>query len=162
MENIIQRPRRNRKNQVIRDLVQETELSVKDLIYPMFLVDGKKKSIPIQSMPGISRFSSDNLLREMEQCMKLGIKTFALFPNLEEKYKDKTASEGLNKKGLYLRTIREIKKNLPEAVLMSDVAMDPYSSDGHDGYVKNGEILNDITLERLGKMAVAQAEAVVD
>jgi len=162
MENIIQRPRRNRKNQAVRDLVQETEVTVKDFIYPMFLVDGKNKTISIKSMPGIFRYSLDNLLREMELCMKLGIKSFVLFPNLEESLKDKEATESLNKKGLYLRAIKEVKKKLPEALIMTDVAMDPYSSDGHDGFVKNGEILNDVTLAILGKMALAQAEAGAD
>jgi porphobilinogen synthase len=159
---ITHRLRRNRKSQHIRDLVQETTLSVKDFIFPMFLIDGKNKKSEVKSMPGIFRLSSDLLIKEMESCMKLGIFTFDLFPNISEKLKDKTASEGLNEKGLYLRTIREIKKKLPEAVVMSDVAMDPYSSDGHDGFVVNGEIKNDETLEILGKMALAQAAAGVD
>ena len=113
-------------------------------------------------MPGIYRMSSDLLLKEIETCMKLGIKTFDLFPNISDKLKDKTASESLNKKGLYLRTIKELKKQFPECVIMTDVAMDPYSSDGHDGFVKNGEILNDETLEILGKMALAHAECGAD
>lgn len=159
---ITHRPRRNRKSQAIRNLVEETTLSVKDLIFPMFLIDGKNKKSEVKSMPGIYRLSSDLLIKEMESCMKLGISTFDLFPNIADKLKDKTASESLNEKGLYLRTIREIKKKLPEAVIMSDVAMDPYSSDGHDGFVVNGEIKNDETLEILAKMALAQAAAGVD
>jgi porphobilinogen synthase len=102
------------------------------------------------------------MLREIEACLRLGISTFDIFPNLEEDLKDTTASESLNEKGLYLRTIREIKKEFPEAVVMTDVAMDPYSSDGHDGFVKDGRILNDETLEILAKMAVAQAQAGAD
>ena len=113
-------------------------------------------------MPGIFRRSPDLLLKEIESCLKLGITTFDIFPGLSEKLKDKKATEALNKKGLYLSTLREVKKNFPEAVIMTDVAMDPYSSDGHDGYVKNGEILNDETIEILAKMAVAQAEAGAD
>lgn len=113
-------------------------------------------------MPGIFRWSADLLIKEMESCMKLGIHTFALFPNIDEKLKDRTASESWNKKGLYLHTLTEIKKKLPEAVIMTDVAMDPYSSDGHDGIVKNGHILNDETLEVLGKMALVQAECGAD
>jgi porphobilinogen synthase len=113
-------------------------------------------------MPGIFRLSSDLMLREIEACLKLGISTFDIFPNLDEQLKDKTASESLNENGLYLRTIREIKKEFPEAVVMTDVAMDPYSSDGHDGFVKEGRILNDETLEILAKMAVAQAQAGAD
>lgn len=159
---ITHRPRRNRKSQAIRDLVEETTLSVKDFIFPVFLIDGKNKKTEVKSMPGIYRLSSDLLLKEIESCMKLGIYTFDLFPNIAEKLKDKTASESLNEKGLYLRTIREIKKKLPEAVIMTDVAMDPYSSDGHDGLVVNGEIRNDETLEILAKMAVAQAAAGAD
>ncbi|MGZ3931407.1 MAG: porphobilinogen synthase [Bacteroidia bacterium] len=159
---ITHRPRRNRKNQVIRDLVKEHTLSTNDFIYPMFLIEGKNKKSEIHSMPGIFRWSADLLLKEMESCMKLGLKTFALFPNIDEKLKDKTASESWNKKGLYLRTLTELKKKLPEAVIMTDVAMDPYSSDGHDGIVKNGEILNDETLEVLARMAQAQAECGAD
>jgi porphobilinogen synthase len=113
-------------------------------------------------MPGIFRLTTDNLLKEMEACLKLGINTFCLFPNIEEKLKDKTASESLNKKGLYLSAIREVKKKFPEACIMTDVAMDPYSSDGHDGLVKKGKILNDETLKILGHMALAQAEAGAD
>jgi porphobilinogen synthase len=159
---ITHRPRRNRKNQVIRDLVQENSLHTNDFIFPLFLIDGKNKKSEVKSMPGIFRFSNDLLLKEIEACMKLGIKTFALFPNIEEKLKDKTASQSWNKKGLYLRSLTEIKKKLPEAVIMTDVAMDPYSSDGHDGVVKNGEIINDETLEILAKMALAQAECGAD
>lgn len=162
MINITHRPRRNRKSAAVRNLVQETTLSVNDLIYPLFLIEGKNKKSEVSSMPGIFRRSPDMLLKEIEECMKLGITAFDIFPGLTEKLKDKKATESLNKKGLYLSTLREIKKNFPEALIMTDVAMDPYSSDGHDGYVKNGEILNDETLEILAKMAVAQAEAGAD
>ena len=160
--NIPHRPRRNRKSEAIRGLVRETRLSVSELIFPLFLIDGQNKQTEVSSMPGIFRLSSDLMLREIEACLKLGISTFDIFPNLEEDLKDTTASESLNEKGLYLRTIREIKKEFPEAVVMTDVAMDPYSSDGHDGFVKDGRILNDETLEILAKMAVAQAQAGAD
>lgn len=153
------RPRRNRKNQAIRNLVEENSVSVKDFIYPVFLIDGKNQQTRIKSMPGIYRWSLDLLLKEIEKCLKLGITTFAPFPNIEEKLKNNTASESWNKEGIYLRAIKEIKKQFPEAVLMTDVAMDPYSSDGHDGFVKDGEILNDETLVILARMAIAQAEA---
>jgi porphobilinogen synthase len=159
---ITHRPRRNRKNQIIRDLVQENAIGVNDFIYPLFLIEGKNKKTGINSMPGINRWSSDLLLKEIESCMMLGLKTFALFPNISDKLKDKVASESWNKKGLYLRTLKEIKKKFPEAVIMTDVAMDPYSSDGHDGLVKNGKILNDETLEILSRMTLAQAEAGAD
>jgi len=159
---ITHRPRRNRKSEAIRKLVQENEVTVNDFIFPLFLIDGKNKKSEVASMPGIFRFSSDLLLNEIESCLNLGINTFALFPNIEEKLKDKKATESWNKKGLYLRTLTEVKKKFPEAVIMTDVAMDPYSSDGHDGIVKNGEILNDETLEVLGKMALAQAQCGAD
>lgn len=162
MINLTQRPRRNRKSEAIRSLVRENEVTVNDLIFPLFLIAGKNKTSEVKSMPGIFRLSTDLMLKEIESCLKLGITTFDIFPNLEDNLKDKKATESLNKKGLYLSALREIKKRFPEAVIMTDVAMDPYSSDGHDGFVKNGEILNDETLEILSKMALAQAEAGAD
>src|SRR3954469_1729116 len=118
------RPRRNRKNEAIRSMVRETSLSVSNLIFPLFLIDGKNKKTEVTSMPGISRLSTDLMLKEIEECLKLGITTFDIFPNLEEKYKDHVASEATNEQGLYLSAIREIKKHLPEAIIMTDVAMD--------------------------------------
>jgi porphobilinogen synthase len=162
MVNLTHRPRRNRKNAAIRNLIQENSVSVNNLIFPMFLIEGQNKKQEVASMPGIFRLSSDLLLKEIEACLKLGITTFDIFPSLDETLKDKKATESVNKNGLYLSTIRLIKKELSEAVIMTDVAMDPYSSDGHDGYVKNGEILNDETLQILSEMAVAQAEAGAD
>lgn len=159
---MLNRPRRNRKSQVIRDMVQEHHLHASDFIFPLFIINGENKKTEVSSMPGIFRYSIDNLLREVESCMKLGLKSFDLFPNLEESLKDKTASESINEKGLYLRAIKEVKKHFPEACVVTDVAMDPYSSDGHDGLVENGEIVNDKTLEILAKMAVAQAKAGAD
>ncbi len=162
MINLPQRPRRNRKNATIRSLVQENSVTVNDLIFPLFLTEGKNRRSEIASMPNIYRYSSDLLLKEIENCLKLGLNTFCLFPSLNDKLKDKKATESLNKKGLYPSTIKEIKKRFPEAIIMTDVAMDPYSSDGHDGYVKNGQILNDETLDILAKMALVQAEAGAD
>lgn len=160
--NIPHRPRRNRKSQVIRDMVEESSLSVKKLIFPLFLTETSNKKLEIASMPGIYRFSTDEVLKEIESCMYLGIKSFAPFPHFEENKKDKFASISYNKDNYYLKTISEIKKRFPETCLITDVAMDPYSSDGHDGIVENGEILNDETLKILGKMALAQAEAGTD
>ncbi len=156
------RPRRNRLSPAIRSLVQETTLSVHDFICPLFLVEGTNKKIPVASMPGIFRFSPDVLLDEIAECMQLGIQSIVLFPSIADEKKDKTASESWNETGLYLSTLQKIKQNFPDLCLMTDVAMDPYSSDGHDGYVENGEIVNDITLEILAKMAVAQAKAGAD
>ncbi len=156
------RPRRNRKNEVVRNLTQETWLSKNDLIFPLFVCEGKNQKISIPSMPGIFRYSSDLLLAEIEACVKLGIKAFAPFPQIPEDKKDKIGSESYNPEGLYPNVIRTIKQNFPEVMLFTDVALDPYSSDGHDGIVKNGEILNDETLEILGKMALVQAQAGTD
>ena len=159
---MLQRPRRNRKSEVIRNMVQENQVTTHDLIFPLFLIDGKNKTSEVASMPGIYRYSPDLILKEIEVCMKLGIKAFDVFPSLADKHKDKRATESFNKKGLYLKTLTQIKKEFPEACIMTDVAMDPYSSDGHDGLVKNGEIVNDETLNILAKMAVAQAECGID
>jgi porphobilinogen synthase len=162
MINLSQRPRRNRKNAAIRNMIQENSVTVNDLIFPLFLIEGKNKKSEVASMPGIYRLSSDLMLKEIESCLKLGLTTFDIFPSLNDKLKDKKATESLNKKGLYPSMIREIKKQFPEAVIMTDVAMDPYSIDGHDGLVKNGQILNDETLSILAKMAIVQAEAGAD
>ena len=160
--NMLQRPRRNRKSEVIRQMVQETHISAANLIFPLFIIDGENQKSEVSSMPGIYRYSVDNLLREIESCMKLGLKSFDLFPNIDEALKDTMATESYREESLYLRAIREVKKNFPEACVVTDVAMDPYSSDGHDGIVKNGEILNDETLEVLGKMALAHAQCGAD
>lgn len=159
---ITHRPRRNRKSEAIRNMVQENHVTVDDFIFPLFLIEGKNKKSEVKSMPGIFRLSPDLMLKEIEQCLKLGIKAFDVFPSLTDKHKDKTATESLNKNGLYLKTLTLIKKKFPEACIMTDVAMDPYSSDGHDGLVRNGEIVNDETLEILAKMAVAQADCGID
>ena len=159
---ITHRPRRNRKSEVIRNMVQENTVSVNDFIFPLFLIDGKNKTTEVNSMPGIFRYSPDLILKEIESCMKLGIKAFDVFPSINDKLKDKRATESLNKNGLYLKTLTQIKKEFPEACIMTDVAMDPYSSDGHDGLVEKGEIVNDKTLSILAKMAVAHADCGID
>lgn len=158
----MRRLRRNRKSAVIRSMVQEHQVTVNDLIYPLFLIDGKNVRSEVASMPRVFRFSPDLLLNEIEVCMKLGIKSFALFPNINDSLKDKYAKESYNEKGLYLETIRSVKTRFPEACILTDVAMDPYSSDGHDGIVEDGKILNDETLQVLARMAVAQARAGAD
>jgi porphobilinogen synthase len=113
-------------------------------------------------MPGIFRLSADLMLKEIEACMKLGIRAFDIFPAVEDQYKDKIATKSYDSNFFYLKALREIKKQFPEACIMTDVAMDPYSSDGHDGLVRDGKIINDDTLEILGKMALAQAETGID
>ena len=129
----------------------------------MFLLDGKKKKEDIASMPGISRFTTDLALKEMEACLKLGINNFILFPAVAPSLKDKEATYSWSKENFYLKAISAFKEEFPEACLISDVAMDPYSSDGHDGYVDElGRIDNDRTLPILARMALAQAEAGID
>ncbi len=143
-------------------MVQETVLQPANLIFPLFIVDGNAQKTEVNSMPGIFRHSIDHLLREVESCVKLGLKAFDLFPNIEESLKDKYATESYRENSLYLRAIKEVKQHFPEVCVLTDVAMDPYSSDGHDGIVENGEILNDESLEVLGKMALAHAHAGAD
>lgn len=157
-----ERPRRNRVSPGIRSLVRETQISVDKLIEPLFLIDGANKSEEIKSMPGISRLSEDLALKHMEKSLSLGITSFILFPAVEDALKDSTGSYSWSEKNFYLRIIRAMKKTFPQAVLISDVALDPYSSDGHDGFVENGEIVNDYTLDLLAKMSLAQAEAGID
>lgn len=157
------RPRRNRKSAVIRSMVEETKLGTENLIYPIFLKDGKNLKEEIQSMPSNFRWSIDKLLPEIEECMELGINMFDLFPAVAEDLKDKVGSYSYADDNFYLHAIRQIKDRFPEAVLMSDVALDPYSSDGHDGLVDaDGRIMNDETLAVLDKMSLAQAQAGID
>lgn len=156
------RPRRNRKSSAIRSMIEETKLGVENLIYPIFLVDGENKKTEVPSLPGNYRWSIDLLIKEIEECMKLGIYTYDIFPAVEEHLKDVNATYSYAEDNFYLKGIRKLKETFPEIVIMSDVAMDPYSSDGHDGLVKNGLILNDETLPILAKMSIAQAQAGVD
>lgn len=156
------RPRRNRKSSAIRAMVEETKLGTEHLIYPIFLKDGKNIKEEVASLPNNFRWSLDKLLPELEECMKLGIMTYDMFPAVDENLKDKIASYSYAEDNFYLNAIRTIKETFPEIVLMSDVAMDPYSSDGHDGYVENGAIINDVTLPILARMSVAQAQAGID
>lgn len=158
----MRRPRRNRASAAIRDLAQETTLTTNDFIFPLFLLEGKNKKSEVDSMPGIFRLSEDLILKEIEECLKLGIKGFDVFPVVDEKYKDKIASRSYDPNFFYLKTLTKVKKEFPEALIITDVAMDPYSSDGHDGIVENGKILNDETLDILGQMALAQAETGID
>ena len=159
---MLRRPRRNRQSAGIRNLVEETKLSVNDLIFPLFLLEKKDEKVAVDSMPGIFRLGLDQMKREIESCLKLGIQSFDIFPVVEEIHKDKVASKSYDSSFFYLEALKEIKKEFPETFIMTDVAMDPYSSDGHDGLVENGKILNDETLEILSKMSLAQAETGID
>jgi porphobilinogen synthase len=157
------RPRRNRKNQFTRDLVAETALpDVQQLIYPVFIQDGRGFYQEISSMPGQFRMSIDNLLQKMAAWKKLGINNYALFPNIDNKLKNQKSTEALNANGFLYQAIKKIKDRFPDVNLFTDLALDPFSSDGHDGLVKNGEIINDETVTILAQMAVLQAQAGAD
>ncbi len=160
----ISRPRRNRKTDAIRRLVRETHLGANDLIAPLFVKEGTNLREEIKTMPGVYRFSIDELVKECRELFALGVPCVSLFPAIEDKLKDARASEAYNPNGLYQRAIKEVKNALPDLMVMTDVALDPYSSDGHDGLVdqKTGEILNDVTLEVLAKMSIVQAKSGAD
>ena len=157
---IKQRPRRNRRTENIRRMNRETSLCPSDLVLPLFVTAGEKREIP--SMPRVYKHPLDSLLTESSKALTLGIPAVALFPALDDSLKNKRASESTNPDGLLQQTIRELKDKLPQLCVISDVAMDPYSSDGHDGFVKNGQVLNDETLEILARMAMNQARAGAD
>jgi porphobilinogen synthase len=159
---MLARPRRNRQSAAIRNMAVETHLHPQHLIYPLFLVDGQHIKQEIKSLPGVFRFSPDQLLLEIEACMAVGLTNFVLFPAVADHLKTPTADYGADPDNFYLHTARAIKQRFPECCLISDVAMDPYSSDGHDGLVRNGAIVNDETLPILARMSVAQAEAGFD
>lgn len=160
---IIKRPRRNRKSCTIRALMQETRLHHSDLIYPLFVIEGKKRQEAIESMPGIFRLSLDLLMEEAERALKLKIPAVALFPVIERGLKDPFGSEATNQNGILQKAIRALKENFPELCVFADIALDPYTSHGHDGIAnEKEEILNDETIDILVKMALLQAEAGVD
>lgn len=156
------RPRRNRKSSAIRNMIEESHLSVNYLIYPLFVTDERNKKTEILSMPNIFRWSKDLIIKEVEECVKLGVQNFVLFPVVQEVKKDKVATYSYADNNFYLEVINNLKREFPSITLMSDVALDPYSTDGHDGLVESGEILNDETLPILAKMSVAQAQAGID
>ncbi len=159
---MLSRPRRNRSSHAVRSMVEETKLGVENLIYPFFIQDGTNQKIEISSMPNNFRWTIDLLLSEIEKCVELGIQSFVLFPAVADYLKDTIATYSYSDDNFYLNCIRTIKERFPQILLMSDVAMDPYSSDGHDGLVKEGKIINDNTLPILARMSVAQAQAGID
>jgi len=156
------RPRRNRKSPAIRSLVRETNLGVEKLIYPLFITGDEKAKNPIASLPGQFQLGRSELLSEIEESVKLGLTNFVLFPVVKENLKDEKGSYGTSVDNFYLKRAEEIKSEFSDVVLMSDVALDPYNSEGHDGLVKNGKILNDETLPILTEMALVQAQAGFD
>ncbi|MCU0228338.1 MAG: porphobilinogen synthase [Bryobacterales bacterium] len=156
------RPRRNRRTAALRGLMRETELSPAHLILPLFVTEGEDTRIPIGAMPGCYRLSLKHIVHLAREAYGLGVPAVALFPVLADSLKDKYATECKNPDGLLQRTVKALKDALPALAVITDVAMDPYSSDGHDGLVKDGEIVNDETVEILAEMAVAQAAAGAD
>ena len=152
------RLRRNRKSDWSRRLVEENNLTVNDLILPIFITEGKNKIEKIKSMPNIFRYSVDNLDKITNRASKLNIPLVAIFPNTQENKKDSIGSEALNENNLVCRAIRKIKKNNPKIGIMTDVALDPYTSHGHDGVLKKNEILNDETLGILVNQSLLQSE----
>lgn len=160
--NLIHRPRRNRKAEWSRRLVRENVLTTDDLIWPVFVIEGDRGREAISSMPGVERLTVVEAVREAERAAKLGIPAIALFPNTDPSLRDATASEALNASNLVCRTVREIKRAVPEIGLITDVALDPYTSHGHDGVMEGDRIVNDATVEILARQAVIQAEAGAD
>ncbi len=157
------RPRRMRRDEFSRRMMRERRLSTDDLIYPVFVIDGKNEVQPVSSMPGVSRYTLDKLLGVAEQTLKLGVPTMALFPLIEPSLKTPDGKEATNADGLIPRVVARLKKTFPELGVMTDVALDPYTSHGQDGLIdETGYILNDETIAILCKQAHTQAEAGVD
>ena len=158
---LTERPRRNRKNENIRRLLAENHLKASDLVAPLFVMDGENKREEISSLPGQYRLGIGMLLEEVHTLEKRGILAVALFPAIDSQRKNNQASEALNPDGVYLKAISQVKKNFPRTQIISDVALDPYSSDGHDGLFdpETGEIVNDESVQILCKMASLQARA---
>ncbi len=157
------RMRRMRRNDFSRRLMRESVLTADDLIYPVFIVEGKNHAEKVSSMPGVERMTVDRLLPLAEQCLKYRIPALALFPVIDQKLKTPDGREALNPKGLVPRAVAALKKRVPELGVMTDVALDPYTSHGQDGVIdREGYIVNDVTLDLLEKQALAQAEAGVD
>ena len=159
---LTQRPRRNRKAEWSRRLVREHTLTVDDLIWPMFVIEGEGKREPVASMPGVERLSVDEIVRDAERAVRLGIPAIAFFPFTEASLRDPVGSEALNANNLVCRAVRAVKREFPELGIVTDVALDPYTSHGHDGLMKDGAILNDETVAVLVEQSLVQAEAGAD
>src|ERR1700716_2147624 len=159
---LVVRPRRNRKAEWARRLVRENVLTTDDLIWPLFVVDGHNTRTPVASMPGVDRLTVDQAVRDAERAMKLDIPCIALFPYTEPSLRDENGSEALNPNNLVCQSVRAIKKEFPELGVLCDVALDPFTSHGHDGLIEDGKILNDETVAVLVRQALVQAEAGCD
>jgi porphobilinogen synthase len=157
------RPRRLRRDAFSRRLVRENRLTADDLIYPVFVIDGQNRSEPVPSMPGVERVSIDRLLNQAQRCVELGVPALALFPVVESKLRTADAREAYNAEGLAPKAIRALKSRFPQLGVITDVALDPYTSHGQDGLIDDaGYVLNDETIEVLVKQALAHASAGVD
>jgi porphobilinogen synthase len=156
------RMRRNRRSDWARRMVRENTLTPDDLIWPLFVMDGENARVAVPSMPGVERLSVDQAVREAERAAKLTIPCIALFPYTDPRLRDETGSEAVNPDNLVCRTIRAIKKEVPEIGILCDVALDPFTSHGHDGLMRDGVILNDETVAVLVKQALVQADAGCD
>ncbi|MGE0034179.1 MAG: porphobilinogen synthase [Xanthobacteraceae bacterium] len=159
---LVHRPRRIRRAEWARRMVRETALTADDLIWPLFLVDGDKTRVPVPSMPGVERLSVDEAVREAERAARLHIPCIALFPYTDPGLRDDAGSEALNPENLVCRAIRAIKREVPQLGVLCDVALDPYTSHGHDGLIRDSEIVNDETVEVLVRQALVEAEAGCD
>ncbi|SFB77742.1 porphobilinogen synthase [Zunongwangia mangrovi] len=159
---MLRRNRRLRTNEAIRSLVRESLVTPDDFQAPLFVVEGSGIKQEIASMPGYFRYSLDLLKKEVEELWSLGIKSVLLFVKVEEKLKDNRGTEAVNPNGLMQRAIKTVKETNPEMIVMTDVALDPYSEFGHDGIIENGKVLNDPSVEVLAKMALSHAEAGAD
>lgn len=156
------RMRRNRRTLWLRQLVQETKLSPSDLIWPVFVIDGEAQKIPVDAMPGVFRYSPDMLVEAVQGAKDLGIPMVSIFPFVDPALKTTDGAEAWNTENLVCRAVREIKDNVPDIGVMCDVALDPFNSDGHDGLLRDGAVLNDETLDCLVKQSINQAEAGCD
>jgi porphobilinogen synthase len=156
------RPRRNRRSEWARRMVRENVLSTDDLIWPLFIVDGHNVRVPVDSMPGVERLSVDQAVREAVRARELTIPCIALFPYTDPKLRDAEGREALNPENLVCRAVRAIKQEVPEVGILCDVALDPYTSHGHDGLLRDDEIMNDETVEALVRQALVEAEAGCD
>jgi porphobilinogen synthase len=159
---LVIRPRRNRKAEWARRLVRENVLTTDDLIWPIFVVDGHNTRTPVASMPGVDRLTVDQAVRDAERAMKLDIPCIALFPYTEPSLRDENGSEAFNPNNLVCQSVRAIKKEFPDIGVLCDVALDPFTSHGHDGLIEDGKILNDETVAVLVRQALVQAEAGCD
>ena len=159
---LVVRPRRNRKAEWARRLVRENVLTTDDLIWPLFLVDGDNRRTEIASMPGVARLSVDQAVRDAERAMRLNIPCIALFPHTEPSLRDEHGSEAINADNLVCRSVRAIKKEFPDLGILCDVALDPFTSHGHDGLLRDGKILNDESVAMLVRQALVQAQAGCD